>query len=187
MSSTHNEFRSAACPLSGVRGSVVRAPCQLILGRVGSCAVSAGLKYGIHVNSFMRQRNLENRLCPYCERQFEPSRSHPHQVVCSSEECQRRRRADYHRKKLTKDPLYRALCRDSQDTWKQRNPEYMKQYRAGQRKAKPDRSAARPLITELARLLSLVKNNLGREHLGTSCITFCIMCLAGHPERDGLG
>jgi hypothetical protein len=37
MSSTHNEFRLAACPLSGVPGRV-RAPCQLILSRVGKCA-----------------------------------------------------------------------------------------------------------------------------------------------------
>ena len=37
MSSTHNESRLAACPLSGVPGRV-RAPCQLILGRVGKCA-----------------------------------------------------------------------------------------------------------------------------------------------------
>ena len=37
MSSTHNECRLAACPLSGVPGRV-RAPCQLILTRVGRCA-----------------------------------------------------------------------------------------------------------------------------------------------------
>jgi hypothetical protein len=37
MSSTHNEFRLAACPLSGVPGRV-RAPCQLILRGVGRCA-----------------------------------------------------------------------------------------------------------------------------------------------------
>jgi hypothetical protein len=81
-------------------------------------------------------------------------------VVCSSDDCQRRRRADYHRKKVIKDPLYRALCQDSQDMWKQRNPEYMKQYRAGRRGAKADRPAIRPRIAELERLLTRVKNNL---------------------------
>ena len=81
-------------------------------------------------------------------------------MVCSSGDCQRRRRADYHRKKLKKDPLYRALCRDSQETWSEQNPEYMKRYRAGQREAKPDRPAVQPLITELKRLLTSVKNNL---------------------------
>lgn len=111
----------------------------------------------------MRPRDFENRTCPYCGNEFKPSRSHPHQAVCSSEDCQRRRRADYHRKKLKKDPLYRALCRDSQDTWKERNPEYMKQYRASQRVAKPDRSAVRPAVRELERLLSILKNNLAKN------------------------
>ena len=37
MSSTHNESRLAACPLSGVPGRV-RAPCQLIPRPVGKCA-----------------------------------------------------------------------------------------------------------------------------------------------------
>jgi len=41
MSSTHNESRLAACPLSGVPGRV-RAPCQLIPRRVGKCAALFG-------------------------------------------------------------------------------------------------------------------------------------------------
>jgi hypothetical protein len=41
MSSTHNESRLAACPLSGVPGRV-RAPSQLILRRVGRCAALFG-------------------------------------------------------------------------------------------------------------------------------------------------
>ena len=111
-------------------------------------------------NAIVRPRDLEIRKCPYCGQQFKPLRSHPHQMVCSSGDCQRRRRADYHRKKLKKDPLYRALCQDSQETWLEQNPEYMKRYRAGQREAKPDRTAVDPLVIELKRLLTCVKNNL---------------------------
>jgi len=81
-------------------------------------------------------------------------------MVCSSGDCQRRRRADYHRKKLKKDPLYRALCQDSQETWLEQHPEYMKRYRARQREAKADRTAVDPLVIELKRLLTGVKNNL---------------------------
>jgi hypothetical protein len=83
--------------------------------------------------------------------------------VCSSDDCQRRRRADYHRRKLNKDPLYRALCKDSQETWKQRNPDYMKQYRAEHRNAPPDHRGRRSLpesVADFERLLSLVKNTL---------------------------
>jgi len=38
-------------------------------------------------------------------------------VVCSQPECQRRRRADYHRKKLATDSEYREVVRDSQKQW----------------------------------------------------------------------
>jgi len=42
MSSTHNESRLAACPLSGVTGRI-SAPCQLILRRVGRCVAPLAL------------------------------------------------------------------------------------------------------------------------------------------------
>jgi hypothetical protein len=108
----------------------------------------------------VRLPDLQNRECPYCGREFKPSRSHRNQKVCSSPDCQRQRRAEYHRTKLINDPLYRALCEDSQKTWKERNPDYMKQYRASQREAELGRSALPPAIRELERLLSHVKSNL---------------------------
>ena len=108
----------------------------------------------------MRPPDFNNRKCPYCGKEFKPSRSHRDQKVCNSPDCQRRRRTDYHRKKLTKDPLYRALCKDSQKTWKQRNPDYMKQYRASRREPRIGAPALRPAVRELERLLSHVKNSL---------------------------
>ena len=108
----------------------------------------------------MRPPDFKNRICPYCGAEFRPSRIHREQKVCSSPDCQRRRRADYHRRKLIKDPLYRALCEDSQKTWKERNPDYMKQYRAGQRDARLGRPTLCPAVRELEQLLSHVKNNL---------------------------
>jgi hypothetical protein len=44
-------------------------------------------------------------------------------------DCQRRRRTDYHRKKLAADPEYREVCRDSPQQWRSRNPDCWKQYR----------------------------------------------------------
>jgi len=55
---------------------------------------------------------------------FRPSRYHPDQAVGSSADCQRRRRTDYHRKKLIKDPAYREQCLDSQKKWREKNPHY---------------------------------------------------------------
>src|SRR5258708_4079341 len=43
LSSTHNEPRLAACPLSGVPERI-RAPCQLILRQVGKCAERLALR-----------------------------------------------------------------------------------------------------------------------------------------------
>ena len=62
-----------------------------------------------------------------------------------------------------KDPLYRALCEDSQKTWKERNPDYMKQHRASQRDAVFGRPILRPAVRELEQLLSYVKNNLAKN------------------------
>lgn len=104
--------------------------------------------------------DFNNRKCPYCGKEFKPSASHRDQKICSAPDCQRRRRIEYHRKKLVKDPLYRALCEDSQKTWKQRNPGYMKQYRASHREARIGGASLRPAVCELERLLSHVKNNL---------------------------
>jgi hypothetical protein len=143
-------FRSAFAPLSTIPARGCRF--SVLLARLDG--------RGSSFNSIVRPLDFEDRICPYCEKQFTLSRSHPQQVVCSSPDCQRRRRVDYHRKKVSKDPLYRALCQDSQKTWKERNPDYMKQYRASQRKAKSGRPVVRPRMAELKRLLTSLKNNI---------------------------
>lgn len=97
--------------------------------------------------------------CTYCNEEFTPSRYHPTQLVCSSDECQRRRRADYHRNKLATDLGYREQCRDSQKKWRQRNPGYMKRYRAKQRvlsRQNPDKPR---LLKALHQLSLSVKNS----------------------------
>jgi hypothetical protein len=81
------------------------------------------------------------------------------QVICSGNECQRRRRTEYHRQKLKDDPLYHAQCRDSQQQWREQHPEYMPNYRGkhGRPSAKtPTLQSPRDLI----RLLESVKNNV---------------------------
>jgi hypothetical protein len=68
-------------------------------------------------------------LCAYCRQPFVPSIFHPHQRVCLSPDCQRRRRNDYHRRKQRTDPQYRQVCKDSRDKWRANNPDYQRQYR----------------------------------------------------------
>jgi hypothetical protein len=101
---------------------------------------------------------MEENVCRYCIHEFRPSRYHPDQKVCSSRDCQRRRRTEYHRKKLVEDAAYREQCRDSQQKWREKNPHYMKRYWADRRTG--DRlNPKQSLTSELNRLLKLVKNN----------------------------
>lgn len=101
---------------------------------------------------------MEENVCRYCIHEFRPSRYHPDQKVCSSRDCQRRRRTEYHRKKLVEDAAYREQCRDSQQKWREKNPHYMKSYWADRRSG--DRlNTKQSLTSELNRLLKLVKNN----------------------------
>ena len=65
---------------------------------------------------------MEKKPCTYCKQEFYPSRYRPDQRVCSSTDCQRRRRTDYHRQKLATDPVYQEQCRDSQKKWREKNP-----------------------------------------------------------------
>jgi hypothetical protein len=51
---------------------------------------------------------IPNRRCPYCQQAFQPSPYRLQQRACSQAECQRRRRADYHRQKIRTDPFVRA-------------------------------------------------------------------------------
>jgi hypothetical protein len=61
---------------------------------------------------------MSERRCYYCGQEFQPSRCHPEQAVCSQFTCQRRRRADNRKQKLIADPEYRDVCRESARKWR---------------------------------------------------------------------
>ncbi len=71
-------------------------------------------------------------------------------MICSAKVCQRRRRAEYHKRKIRDDVEYRDSCRESQRIWRERNPDYMREYR----KSRPD-----PGAQQLQQLLEHVKNS----------------------------
>lgn len=73
---------------------------------------------------------MGERRCRFCDHSFQPSKYQPGQLVCGNPECQRRRRAEYHRQKIAADPEYRQVCHDSARKWREQNPDYWKQYRA---------------------------------------------------------
>jgi hypothetical protein len=102
----------------------------------------------------------KTRRCPYCQCSFLPSIYRPQQVVCSQAECQRRRRTDYHRKKLATDPEYRQVVRDSQKQWWDEHPEYQKHRRQGNPKLVENNRQRQRQRDQKRRLQQLVRNNL---------------------------
>ena len=98
--------------------------------------------------------------CPYCQCSFRPSVYRPQQVVCSQPECQRQRRADYHRKKLMTDPEYRQVVRESQKQWWEEHPAYQKQRRQANPKLVENNRQRQRQRDQRRRLQHLVRNNL---------------------------
>ena len=101
---------------------------------------------------------MDLRCCRFCKRQFEPSRFHPEQSVCSDKPCQQQRRSQNRKRKLAQDAEYRQVCRDSAGKWRADHPTYWKQYRA----AKPEsveRNRAQQQQRDLRRRLADLANN----------------------------
>lgn len=105
----------------------------------------------------------KTRRCPYCQRSFLPSLYRPQQEVCSHPECQQRRRADYHRKKIARDPEYHQVVLESQKKWRVRHPDYEQQRRqANPRLVESNRERQRHR-DHRRRLQRLAKNNLALD------------------------
>ena len=124
---------------------------------------------------------MNEKTCAYCNQSFHPSRFHPEQTVCASPDCQRRRRADYHKGKLASDPEYLEQCRLSQKKWREENPDYMKNYLVNRRTPKPPSAHDSGVVKELQRLLDLAKNNRVSD-LKSSHATILLVC---PEEADG--
>jgi len=101
---------------------------------------------------------MGERRCLYCQQIFQPSKFQPRQAVCGGADCQRRRRTEYHRKKLAADPEYRDVCRDSPRKWRSRNPGYWKQYRQ-KNPGSGDRNRSQQQLRDRKRRLCNLANN----------------------------
>ena len=100
-----------------------------------------------------------NRRCRYCQQLFSSSVFRRQQSVCGDPACQKRRKADYHRDRRQRDPVYAQTCRDSQENWRREHPEYNRQYRQ-QHPDSADRNRQRERQRYRYRqLANLAKNN----------------------------
>jgi hypothetical protein len=105
----------------------------------------------------------KTRRCPYCHASFLPSVYRPQQAVCGQPACQRRRRTDYHRKKLATDPEYRQVVRDSQKQWWDEHPDYQKQRRQQNPKLVASNRERQRQRDQKRRVERLVRNNLALD------------------------
>jgi len=103
------------------------------------------------------------RRCPYCLDSFQPSTYRPQQIVCSKAECQRQRRAEYHRQKLRSDPEYHQVARDSQKKWRQAHLGYDQKYRTEHPEYHRRNRQQQQLRDHKRRLRLLAKNNLALD------------------------
>ncbi len=75
---------------------------------------------------------MTTKICPGCGQPFEPRPQVKKQIYCSSPACQQKRRNTWQRKKLRTDSDYREQLRKAQQNWRNRNPNYSREYRKAQ-------------------------------------------------------
>ena len=91
-------------------------------------------------------------VCEHCGKIFERSCRHKNQRYCSELVCQRARKANWQREKMSTDRDYRLNQRLSQATWVANNPDYWKHYRKG-----------KPAVVERNRMLQSIRNRHRRK------------------------
>ena len=69
------------------------------------------------------------KTCLWCQRRFIALSVVANQRYCSDPECQKTRKRNWQKKKLAKDPDYRANQAEAQRQWRSRNRGYWKEYR----------------------------------------------------------
>jgi hypothetical protein len=106
---------------------------------------------------------IPNHRCPYCQQAFQPSPYRVQQRACSQPECQRRRRADYHRQKIRTDPLYAQVVRDSRKQWQAEHADYQKTYWQTHPKAAERNRERQRQRDRQRRVTNLVKNNVALD------------------------
>lgn len=106
--------------------------------------------------------------CPCCAQPFVPSAFRPHQRVCGQPDCQRRRRKDYHQRKIQTDPEYRQVCLESQQKWRTHHPDYPQRYRENHPEWVQQNRQRQHFRDQKRRLGHLVKNNLAFDLKGSA-------------------
>jgi hypothetical protein len=75
-------------------------------------------------------------------------------------ECQRHRRADYHRHKIETDPVYAQVVQDSRKQWRTEHADYQKTYWCTHPEAAERNRQRQRQLDRQRRVTVLVKNNV---------------------------
>lgn len=110
---------------------------------------------------------MKDRRCRYCRQSFQPNRYDPQQQVCNRAACQRQRRSEYHRQKITVDPVYHQVCLESPQKWRKAHPDYWKKYRRDHPEQVERNRRQQRLRDGKQRLENLANNTLASHQLPT--------------------
>ena len=83
--------------------------------------------------------------------------------MCRQPDCQRRRRADDHRRRIETDPEYAQVVRDSRKKWRAAHPDYQKNYRRDHPAAVEQNRQQQRRRDRQRRVQLLVKNNVALD------------------------
>lgn len=72
---------------------------------------------------------MVKRRCLGCGLLFHVRAQVPHQTYCSKDACQSKRQQEWQRRKLRDDPDHRENRSRAQQAWRERNPDYWREYR----------------------------------------------------------
>ena len=72
---------------------------------------------------------MKSFCCNACHRTQPVNPRSPKQEYCNRADCQRARKREWQRKKRATDPDYRQNQNDCQKRWRERHPEYWREYR----------------------------------------------------------
>ena len=128
----------------------------------------------------------KTRCCPFCQCLFWPSVFRPQQVVCSTPECQRQHRTNYHRHKLRTEPEYRQVARDSQRKWRQAHPDYLRHYFAQHAEAVARNRQLQQRRDQKRRIRLLEKNNLALDLKGSAGEVWLVGPQVKNLEKNNL-
>jgi len=126
------------------------------------------------------------RSCRSCQQSFEASKYRPDQTFCSQPDCQRRRRAEYHRRKIEADPVYAVVVSDSRKKWREAHPDYQKSYRLSHEAAVERNRQLQRQRDGKRRVQSLVKNNLALDLKRSTAGVWLIGPAARDLDRNNL-